>query len=97
MSTEISSIASYIYIPSVYELDSTMSREPYVYEGSPITYMTTNATRICKKSDGVATAYWTRSPNVDYNGYYYRVEPEGTLSGYYYAYSTNGIRIMYSI
>ena len=48
-------------------------------------------------SDGVATAYWTRSPNVDYNGYYYRVEPEGTLSGYYYAYSTNGIRIMYSI
>ena len=97
MSTEISSIASYIYIPSVYELDSTMSREPYVYEGSPITYMTTNATRICKTSDGVATAYWTRSPNVDYNGYYYRVEPEGTLSGYYYAYSTNGIRIMYSI
>ena len=96
-STEVASSDNYIHIPSVYELDSSMTMEPYVYEGSPITYMTTNDTRACKTPDGVATAYWTRSPNVNYAGYYYRVEDNGTLSGYYYAYMQNGIRIMFSI
>ena len=96
-STEISSSSNYIHIPSVYELDSTMNSEPYVYEGSPITYMTTNDTRICRTEEGKAIAYWTRSPNVNYAGYYYRVDENGTLSGYYYAYTQNGVRIMYSI
>ena len=96
-STEISSSNNYIHIPSVYELDSTMNSEPYVYEGSPITYMTTNDTRICRTEEGKAIAYWTRSPNVNYAGYYYRVDENGTLSGYYYAYTQNGVRIMYSI
>ena len=74
-----------------------MNSEPYVYEGSPITYMTTNDTRICRTESGKAVAYWTRSPNVNYAGYYYRVDENGTLSGYYYAYTQNGVRIMYSI
>lgn len=96
-STEISTSDNYIYIPSVYEIDPTMNSEPYVYEGSPITYMTTNESRIRKSSDGSSTTYWTRSPNYNYNGYYYRVESNGTLSGYYYPYSSDGLDIMFSI
>ena len=96
-STEISTSDNYIYIPSVYEIDPTMNSEPYVYEGSPITYMTTNESRIRKSSDGSSTTYWTRSPNYNYNGYYYRVESNGTLSGYYYPYSLDGLDIMFSI
>ena len=96
-STEISTSDNYIYIPSVYEIDPTMNSEPYVYEGSPITYMTTNESRIRKSSNGSSTTYWTRSPNYNYNGYYYRVESNGTLSGYYYPYSLDGLDIMFSI
>nr|DAR44308.1 MAG TPA: hypothetical protein [Caudoviricetes sp.] len=96
-STEISYSDNYIYIPSTYELDPTMNTEPYVYEGSPITYLTTNDSRICKFVDGKANSYWTRSPNYQYTGYYYRVEENGMLSGYYYSYNDDGIRIMFSI
>ena len=74
-----------------------MNTEPYVYEGSPITYLTTNDSRICRFADGKANSYWTRSPNYQYTGYYYRVEENGMLSGYYYSYNDDGIRLMFSI
>lgn len=96
-STDISTSDNYIYIPSVYELDPTMNYEPYVYEGSPIPYMTTNESRIRKSTDGSYTTYWTRSPNYNYNGYYYMVESNGTLSGYSYPYNIEGLDIMFSI
>lgn len=97
LSNEISSSDNYIYIPSAYELDSSMNTEPYIYEGSPIQYFTTYDSRICKFTDGKVNSYWTRSPNYSYNGYFYRVEENGMLSGYYYSYSEDGIRIMFSI
>lgn len=96
-STDISSSDNYLYIPSVYELDSSRNTEPYVYEGTPISYLTTNSTRVRKHVDGTADSYWTRSPNVSYSGYYYRVEENGSLSGYYYPYNADGILIMFSI
>lgn len=96
-STEISSSDNYIYIPSVYELDPSYGTDPYIYEGSTIQYMTTEADRICKYEDGSTGSYWTRSPNYQYQGYWFRVEETGTISGYYYAYSEEGIRIMFSI
>lgn len=96
-STETSSSDNYIYIPSVYELDSSMNTEPYVFEGSPIQYFTTAESRICKTEDGKIHTYWTRSPNYSYNGYFYRVEENGFLSGYYYPYNDDYLRIMFSI
>lgn len=96
-STEVSSSDNYFHIPSVYEVEPQMNTEPYVYEGSSIQYLTTNESRICRTSDGNATSYWTRSPNYQYNGYYFRVEENGSVSGYYYPYEQNGIRLMYSI
>lgn len=96
-STEISSSDNYFHIPSIYEVEPQMNTEPYVYEGSSIQYLTTNQSRICRTSDGNAMSYWTRSPNYQYNGYYFRVEENGSVSGYYYPYEQNGIRLMYSI
>lgn len=95
--TDITTSDNYFYIPSVYELDSSMSSEPYVYEGSPITYLSTSDSRICKYTNGKADSYWTRSPNYSYSEYFYRVENNGTLSGYYYSYNQEAIRIMFSI
>ena len=96
-STDISSSDNYIYIPSVYELDSSMNSEPYVYEGTPIPYMSTNDARIRKYPNGEIGTYWTRSPNSQYTGYFYRMENNGQLSGYYYPYNSEGILIMFSI
>ena len=51
-SMDISTSDCYIHIPSVYELDPSMTTEPYIYEGTPITYFTTNESRICTYDGG---------------------------------------------
>lgn len=96
-SMEISSSDAYIHIPCAYELDASMTQEPYCYEGTPITFFSTNQSRVCTYEDGTAGAYWVRTPNQTYSSYYYRVETTGELSGYYYGYNEEGLRIMFSI
>lgn len=97
-STEISTSDCYIAIPSVVEVEPSMTNEPYVYEGTSIPYLTTNQSRVCTYDNGTAGSYWLRSPNVSYSSYYYMVNSGGALYGYYYAYDTGGgVRIMLSI
>lgn len=96
-SVEISTSNCYIAIPSVIEVEPSMTSEPYVYEGTSIPYLTTNQSRICRYSDGTAGSYWLRSPNVSYDSYFYRVDDGGGLYGYYYAYNEGGVRMMFSI
>ena len=96
-STEIKSTDNYIYIPCITELYPTMTEEPYCYEGSGIEYFTTNNDRICKAEDGTAYEYWTRSPNVSYSEYFYRIRDYGTTYGFGQAYETSRLRIMFSI
>lgn len=96
-SMEISTSDCYLYIPSAYEVDPSMTTEPYIYEGTPISYFTTNESRICTYNGGNSHSYWLRSPNVAYSTYFYRVEDTGILSGYYYSYNEDAVRIMFSI
>lgn len=96
-STEIVSSNNYIYIPCAIELNPTMTEEPYCYEGAGINYFTTNASRICRAEDGIAYEYLTRSPNVQYNEYYFHIQDTGSLYGYFYPYYSARLRIMFSI
>lgn len=97
MSSEITSSDCYLTIPSVYELDPSMTQEPYCYEGSPISWMTTNKSRRCAYDGGNNAAYWTRSPNIAYSTYAFMVDENGSLYGYFYPYNEGGIRLMFSI
>ena len=96
-SVDISTSDCYLGIPSIYELDPSMTAEPYCYEGSPISWMTTNKTRMCGADGENPSSYWTRSPNVTYASYCYMVDENGTLYGYYYPYVDGGVRIIFSI
>lgn len=97
MSTEISSSDCYLAIPSAYELDPSMTQEPYCYEGTPISWMTTNKSRACAYDGGNNATYWTRSPNVAYSSYGFMVDENGSLYGYFYPYNEGGIRLMFSV
>lgn len=97
MSSEITSSDCYLTIPSVYELDPSMTQEPYCYEGSPISWMTTNRSRVCSSAGGDNSAYWTRSPNVSYSSYGFMVDENGSLYGYFYPYNEGGVRLIFSI
>lgn len=87
----------YITIPSVKEISSLVSGDPYDNEGNTIDYFVYPEDRICYNEDGIAVNYWTRSPNVGYSSYNYYIksdgsaQPVGTLTNKYY------IRIMISI
>ena len=96
-SKELSSSDCYFAIPAAIEVDSTMTSEPYCYEGSAISYFTTNSTRICKDTDGLITQYGLRSPAIDYTMYYYYVNNNGGLSGYGQANEATGVRLLISI
>ena len=96
-STEISYANCYFYVPSAIELDSTLTNEPYIYEGSAIDFITTNDTRRRRTPDGTIAAYWTRSPNREYNGYYNAVNTNGNIYGYYYPTDKNYVLVEFSI
>lgn len=87
----------YVFIPSIGELDASMQFEPYNYEGSPISYITSNATRLRKFDDGEAREYWTRSPNVEYSTYFYSIDADGNLNGFSYSLYDKGVLIQFSI
>lgn len=96
-STEVSTSNCYIAIPAIYELDGAMNFEPYSYEGSPVSYITSDATRLRKFDGGKANAYWTRSPNASYQNYVWQINADGSENGYQYALYESGILIMFSI
>ena len=96
-STEISTSECYVTIPSCIEVDSTMTTEPYINEGSSISYMTTNDMRKRAYDGGDYHAYWLRSPNISYTNYMYQVDADGNLYGYHYPNYTSGVLIEISI
>jgi hypothetical protein len=81
MSSAISNSDCYIFIPSASEVYANMTTEPYASEGTLISHFSNNETRICYISNGTAVPYWTRSPNIGYNNYVYRVKEDGSLQG----------------
>ena len=93
MSTELSSSDCYITIPAAIEMDSTMSSEPYNSEGTAISYLSTNDSRKRAFDGGDYSAYWTRSPNVSYENYIYRVDESGQLQGITNATTSLGVLI----
>ena len=84
MSTELSESNCYIIVPSLVELDPTQKSEPYNSEtlnGQTIEYMTSNTSRKRAFDGGDYNAYWTRSPNVGYANYIWRVDENGATQG----------------
>ena len=76
-SNETSTSDCYIFVPSIYELDSSYTSEPYGSEGTPISHFTGNEERICYDADGVAVQYWTRSPSTGWDSYVFRIASNG--------------------
>ena len=95
-SKEIVSADSTFFIPSYAELIST-TEEPYVYEGTTISYMTDNNSRICLNQDGEAVTYWTRSPNATTVSNFYTIQVDGTPYGWSMASEKYYVRVMFSI
>lgn len=95
-SIEISSSNCYVTIPSVIEVsnESSINVEPYIYEGSTISYMTSNNMRRRMFSNGNYGGYWLRSPNISYsNSYVYQVDEYGKLYGFGTPKSASGVLI----
>jgi hypothetical protein len=76
-SNDISSSDCYIFIPSISELDPTMTSEPYASEGTIISHFSSNASRLCYTPDGITAQYWTRSPSLGWDSYVYRINDAG--------------------
>ena len=96
-SKEIVTADCYFFIPAAYELNPSMNSEPYIYEGTTISYMTDNQSRICYDDDGAATTYWTRSPNVQYADYFLQVAADGQIYSYVTPNEQHGVRVMFSV
>lgn len=79
MSPELSSSNCYITIPALIEVDPTQTSEPYNSEGVSIPYLNTNDSRKRTFDGGDYNAYWTRSPNVGYANYVWRVDENGQV------------------
>jgi hypothetical protein len=77
LSNETSTSDCYIFIPSIYEIDSRVATEPYASEGTPISHFTSNESRICRNADGDAVQYWTRSPSTGWDSYVYSIAATG--------------------
>ena len=97
MSTEVDTCDCYIALPAVIELDSTMTREPYINEGTAIPYMTTPESRMRAYDGGDYASYWTRSPNDQYTSYVWQINEAGKLYGYTSPYYDAGVLIEVSI
>lgn len=93
MSSELSSSDCYITIPALIEVDLTYTSEPYNSEGTSVSYMHTNDSRRRAFDDGDYNAYWTRSPNVGYANYIWRVESNGDTQGITNATTSLGVLV----
>ena len=95
--SDISTSDCYFAVPSVIEVYPSQNFEPYIYEGTPISFMTTNDSRKCKDPNGTYQYYWTRSPFKDYQTYYIAITADGDLSNYETPNTAYGVRDMFSI
>ena len=95
-STDIETSDCYITIPSLIEVDPTMTIEPYVNEGTSISYLTTNETRKRAFDGGDYYQYWLRSPNVAYATYVWYINADGSIYGYNLPYYEAAILILIS-
>ena len=93
----------HIYIPAVIEVDPTKTSEPYVSEGTPVPYMTTNSSRIrTMYGSDEAMEYSTRSPYVypyssSTSSYLYYVASSGVVESKSGTSTARGLLIMFSI
>ena len=81
-STEITTSDCYIAVPSCIEVDPTMTAEPYINEGFPVSYLTDNNSRKRAYVDGDADYYWLRSPSAASASYICRVNTDGSVYSY---------------
>lgn len=88
--TEVLPSDCYITIPALIEVDSTQDAEPYNSEGVAISYLNTNDSRKRAFDGGDYYGYWTRSPNVNYANYIWRVDESGVTQGITNASGHNG-------
>lgn len=96
-SSELSSSDCYITIPAAIEVGSTDStingKEPYTSEGVAISYLINQEARKRAFDGGDNFAYWTRSPNAEYENYIWRVEADGQMQGITNATTSLGVLI----
>lgn len=95
-STELSYSDCYISIPALIEVNNEdrYNVEPYVYEDSIISYMTSSDVRKRMYEHGTYGAYWLRSPNIVHTtGYFWRVDADGDMNGIGIANTTCGVLI----
>lgn len=97
--TDIATSDCYFAVPSIIEVYPTQNYEPYIYEGTGISFMTTNDSRKCKDQNGVYQVYWTRSPFVynNYSSYYIAINADGDMSNYETPNTSYSVRDMFSI
>lgn len=95
--TELAESDCYITIPACIEMDASMTSDPYINEGTAISYMTSNAMRQRAHDGGDYDSYWLRSPNVSYANYVYQINENGELYGYNYPTAYAGVLIQVSI
>ena len=92
-STEISTSECYVTIPALIEVSNT-DEEPYVSEGTTISYMTGSEVRKRAYVDGDYAQYWLRSPNTYNAKYIWTVDSNGDLQGYVNpSYNKHGVLI----
>lgn len=96
-SKEIVTADCYFFIPSAIEVMPSMMDEPYIYEGTSISFMTDNESRKRTDSEGNPTNYWLRSPNAQYTTYFHTVEEDGEVYAYHYPSETAGVVTMFNI
>lgn len=96
-SSEVETSDCYITIPAAIEVDPTMTYEPYINEGTSISYLTNNVSRKRAFDGGDYHQYWLRSPNVQYTNYVWRVNADGSMYGYNIPYYEAGVLIEISL
>lgn len=96
-SSEVSTSNCYIAIPSYTEVDGAITSEPYTFEGETFSFITSNATRLRRDSEGNEAEYWLRSPNYEYENYVFSVSKDGSVEGYNYGLYDKSVVIIFSI
>ena len=96
-SMELAVSDCYVKIPAVIQVDRDKTDEPYFYEGTTVSYFTTNESRKRAYAGGDYAAYWTYSPNVDYVSYVYQIKADGSVYGFINPNNAAGVLIEFSI
>lgn len=94
---EVTPSNCYITIPALVEVDSSKTSEPYNSEGTAISYMSNNTARKRSFDGGNASAYWLRSPNVEYTNYVWRVDEYGAVQAITQPNAANGHGVLIEI